>query len=143
MEEPDENRAASVKFCGQPRRLLWFTPRAAFYRRDVAQPGRALAWGARGRQFKSARPDQLSRGLQSSSRFNSTSRADAWVLFGSNKRFNCVDTRFDRRVDARRERTSHKVRTPGVGPSARADDELVCFLLLKSFARHGPCQSRA
>src|SRR5512146_1690427 len=27
-------------------------------RRDVAQPGRALAWGARGRQFKSARPDQ-------------------------------------------------------------------------------------
>ena len=26
--------------------------------RDVAQPGRALAWGARGRQFKSARPDQ-------------------------------------------------------------------------------------
>jgi hypothetical protein len=28
------------------------------FRRDVAQPGRALAWGARGRQFKSARPDQ-------------------------------------------------------------------------------------
>jgi hypothetical protein len=28
-----------------------------FPRRDVAQPGRALAWGARGRQFKSARPD--------------------------------------------------------------------------------------
>ncbi len=27
--------------------------------RDVAQPGRALAWGARGRQFKSARPDHL------------------------------------------------------------------------------------
>ncbi len=27
--------------------------------RDVAQPGRALAWGARGRQFKSARPDQF------------------------------------------------------------------------------------
>src|SRR5438046_5463977 len=36
-------------------------PRAAALgsssRRDVAQPGRALAWGARGRQFKSARPD--------------------------------------------------------------------------------------
>ena len=29
--------------------------------RDVAQPGRALAWGARGRQFKSARPDQTRR----------------------------------------------------------------------------------
>src|SRR6202051_3443934 len=29
-------------------------------RRDVAQPGRALAWGARGRQFKSARPDECS-----------------------------------------------------------------------------------
>ncbi len=28
-------------------------------RRDVAQPGRALAWGARGRQFKSARPDHF------------------------------------------------------------------------------------
>ena len=27
--------------------------------RDVAQPGRALAWGARGRQFESARPDHL------------------------------------------------------------------------------------
>ncbi len=26
-------------------------------RRDVAQPGSALAWGARGRRFKSARPD--------------------------------------------------------------------------------------
>jgi hypothetical protein len=36
---------------------LFFT--AAFYCRDVAQPGRALAWGARGRQFKSARPDQF------------------------------------------------------------------------------------
>ncbi len=32
---------------------------AVSYRRDVAQPGRALAWGARGRQFKSARPDHL------------------------------------------------------------------------------------
>src|SRR6266516_999455 len=31
----------------------------AVKRRDVAQPGRALAWGARGRQFKSARPDHL------------------------------------------------------------------------------------
>src|SRR5712671_3886148 len=26
--------------------------------RDVAQPGSALAWGARGREFKSRRPDQ-------------------------------------------------------------------------------------
>ena len=25
--------------------------------RDVAQPGSALAWGARGREFKSRRPD--------------------------------------------------------------------------------------
>src|SRR5690348_3220713 len=33
------------------------------YRRDVAQPGRALAWGARGRQFKSARPDHLTQPL--------------------------------------------------------------------------------
>ena len=27
--------------------------------RDVAQPGSALAWGARGRRFKSSRPDQI------------------------------------------------------------------------------------
>jgi hypothetical protein len=28
------------------------------FHRDVAQPGSALAWGARGREFKSRRPDQ-------------------------------------------------------------------------------------
>jgi hypothetical protein len=27
------------------------------FHRDVAQPGSALAWGARGREFKSRRPD--------------------------------------------------------------------------------------
>ena len=32
-----------------------------FDSRDVAQPGSALAWGARGREFESRRPDQLSR----------------------------------------------------------------------------------
>ena len=31
---------------------------AADSSRDVAQPGSALAWGARGREFKSRRPDQ-------------------------------------------------------------------------------------
>ena len=45
-----------VKSLSQPhplqKRGSGFLPR-----RDVAQPGRALAWGARGRQFKSARPD--------------------------------------------------------------------------------------
>ena len=40
-------------------RLIGFRPGPAASRRDVAQPGRALAWGARGRQFKSARPDHL------------------------------------------------------------------------------------
>ena len=30
-----------------------------FYFRDVAQPGSVLAWGARGRKFKSCHPDQL------------------------------------------------------------------------------------
>jgi hypothetical protein len=29
------------------------------FHRDVAQPGSALAWGARGREFKSRRPDQI------------------------------------------------------------------------------------
>src|SRR3954447_8498946 len=37
-----------LRFGGKPRKH-WL----------LAQPGRALAWGARGRQFKSARPDQL------------------------------------------------------------------------------------
>ena len=41
----------------------WSQPRAVTldsgFRRDVAQPGSALAWGARGREFKSRRPDQL------------------------------------------------------------------------------------
>ena len=27
--------------------------------RDVAQPGSALAWGARGRWFESSRPDKI------------------------------------------------------------------------------------
>jgi hypothetical protein len=27
-------------------------------KRDVAQPGRALVWGTRGRKFKSCRPDK-------------------------------------------------------------------------------------
>src|SRR6187549_3523052 len=31
-----------------------------FLGRDVAQPGSALAWGARGPEFKSRRPDHLS-----------------------------------------------------------------------------------
>ena len=45
-------RYRRCKFC-RPR-----ARRVQSFRRDVAQPGRALAWGARGRQFKSARPDQ-------------------------------------------------------------------------------------
>jgi hypothetical protein len=31
----------------------------ALQSRDVAQPGSALAWGARGREFESRRPDQI------------------------------------------------------------------------------------
>src|SRR5690606_16909105 len=33
------------------------------YRRGVAQPGSALAWGARGRRFESFRSDQQTQGL--------------------------------------------------------------------------------
>jgi hypothetical protein len=51
----DETMLAGVEFLGQPRPSEYS---AGPCRRDVAQPGRALAWGARGRQFKSARPDQ-------------------------------------------------------------------------------------
>src|ERR1700678_982610 len=52
---PTRAAPCSVKFLSQPYPLIFdggFLPC-----RDVAQPGRALAWGARGRQFKSARPD--------------------------------------------------------------------------------------
>src|SRR5947209_14190879 len=58
--------------------------------RDVAQPGRALAWGARGRQFKSARPDQST---------SSTVFSNLWLLamqgtcnrvLSSSSRSNCT-----------------------------------------------------
>lgn len=39
----------------QYRFLLFLHPDL---KRDVAQPGSALAWGARGRWFESSRPDQ-------------------------------------------------------------------------------------
>ncbi len=59
-----EARASRPRF---PLRLLFGSAKInsplrrarAVNRRDVAQPGRALAWGARGRQFKSAHPDQF------------------------------------------------------------------------------------
>jgi signal transduction histidine kinase len=55
--DSDETGSGGVKFLSQPHpRGLRRIPSC----RDVAQPGRALAWGARGRQFKSARPDQFS-----------------------------------------------------------------------------------
>src|ERR1700734_212798 len=47
--------------------------------RDVAQPGRALAWGARGRQFKSARPDHYS--FQAVARFPLRCETVRRVLF--------------------------------------------------------------
>ncbi len=34
-------------------------PSIRFFRRGVAQPGSALAWGVRCRRFKSSRPDHL------------------------------------------------------------------------------------
>ena len=40
--------------CRTPRCHPWTADQI----RDVAQPGSALAWGARGREFKSRRPDQ-------------------------------------------------------------------------------------
>jgi hypothetical protein len=45
-----------VEFVSQPprRQIL-----GSGFHRDVAQPGSALAWGARGREFKSRRPDQF------------------------------------------------------------------------------------
>jgi hypothetical protein len=61
--------AAGVKSLSQPQSAAAGVMQWISNRRDVAQPGRALAWGARGRQFKSARPDQFKtqelRGLNS------------------------------------------------------------------------------
>jgi hypothetical protein len=58
-------------------RLTPFAHEAAKSSRDVAQPGRALAWGARGRQFKSARPDHFLLSAFS----NGTALADGWTVF--------------------------------------------------------------
>jgi hypothetical protein len=54
----NEMAAAGVKSLSQPQSAAAGVMQRISNRRDVAQPGRALAWGARGRQFKSARPDQ-------------------------------------------------------------------------------------
>ncbi len=61
-----EKCLGSVELCSEPLRWRLTVCLAASVEsvdflpsRDVAQPGRALAWGARGRQFKSARPDQF------------------------------------------------------------------------------------
>src|SRR5690349_7709375 len=48
-------------WCKMRMTTLAANPERLFSRRDVAQPGSALAWGARGRRFKSGRPDQLPR----------------------------------------------------------------------------------
>lgn len=40
----------------------FFSSDILFFFRGVAQPGSALAWGARGREFESRRPDQQYRG---------------------------------------------------------------------------------
>ena len=47
-------RLPGVEFEGQPHVVSL----GSGFHRDVAQPGSALAWGARGREFKSRRPDQ-------------------------------------------------------------------------------------
>jgi hypothetical protein len=54
----NEMASAGVKSLSQPQSAAAGVMQRISNRRDVAQPGRALAWGARGRQFKSARPDQ-------------------------------------------------------------------------------------
>ena len=45
------------------------------YFRDVVQPGRALAWGARCRRFESSRPDQIEKDLPCAGFFVSDWRA--------------------------------------------------------------------
>ena len=42
----------------------FFISAILFFFRGVAQPGSALAWGARGREFESRRPDQKIKALQ-------------------------------------------------------------------------------
>ncbi len=59
QRRPHETAPTGVKFLSQPHPLRLERSSGSPARRDVAQPGRALAWGARGRQFKSARPDQF------------------------------------------------------------------------------------
>ena len=57
--------------------------------RGVAQPGSALAWGARGQQFESARPDQFPDSCDDSGSSRSTraiggeARSHAWRIWGT------------------------------------------------------------
>src|SRR6266852_6064821 len=52
-----------VEFGGRPHAVIVIVILGSGFCRDVAQPGSALAWGARGREFKSRRPDHLLFGL--------------------------------------------------------------------------------
>src|SRR5690606_10620973 len=56
------NPTSSSCFAATRRRTAFYARIAVF--RGVAQPGSALAWGARGREFESRRPDQHFKGLQ-------------------------------------------------------------------------------
>ena len=61
-EVVERSRARNLRSKTRSRRRLAFVKKTYyswFYIRDVVQPGRALAWGARSRRFKSSRPDQI------------------------------------------------------------------------------------
>jgi hypothetical protein len=62
-----------------PGRLCAILIKSGEYGRDVAQLGRALDWGSRGRGFKSRRPDHEVRGQKG---FRELSR-DPFPIFGS------------------------------------------------------------
>jgi hypothetical protein len=55
---PSRAARTGVEFKGHRKVNLFAVIRDSGFHRDVAQPGSALAWGARGREFKSRRPDQ-------------------------------------------------------------------------------------
>ncbi len=56
--------------------VRWIDPLGCHTSRGVAQPGSALAWGARGRPFKSARPDH---GLWRTCVVHAGTREGSWL----------------------------------------------------------------
>jgi hypothetical protein len=90
--------------------------------RDVAQPGSALAWGARGREFKSRRPDQslaAQRFIWVSSNHSGSNDPKPWRAHGSAFRAIHSREKIPRQRIGGHVRVVHKRPTVAAQPRAR------------------------